>query len=264
MKSNTEQFYTTQLAAGLGLVNETKLLLSLYENGMTVSQLFELSLQSGLFPLISARRLRNIIAECFSPRYLKTDTAALLKQLEPVCSANAFLQILLIHTAAANKILSDFIAEVYWPKYIGGYNTVALDDAKDFVVNAVREAKTQKPWSDSTIKKVSSYLIGCCADYGLLASGRSTNRSIQPMRLQQSTALYLAHLLHFSGLGDNAVIHHDSWKLFGLEPHDVRDEFKKLAKHNWMIVQSAADVTRISWQLKTMDEVVNVITEARL
>ena len=61
-------FYTTQLAAGLGLIEETKLLLSLYEPGMTTAKLYDLALNSGLFPMISARRLRNIIAECLSPR----------------------------------------------------------------------------------------------------------------------------------------------------------------------------------------------------
>lgn len=46
-----------------------------------------------------------------------------------------------------------------------------------------------------------------------------------------------------------------------MEPVDVRDELKKLAKNNWLIVQSAGDITRISWQFKTMEEVIDVITQ---
>lgn len=259
---NHEQFYTTQLGAGLGLVDETKLLLCLYESGMTTNELYTIALNSGLFPMVSARRLRNIIAECFSPRYIKSGVADTLKKLEPSIASSSFNQLLLIHTAIANRVLFDFIVDIFWSKYSGGYDSIGTDDAREFVVNAVREGKTQKPWSDSVIKRVSSYVIGCCADYGLLSSGRVSKRIIQPIRMQQSTSLYLSHWLHFSGLGDNAVIHNECWKLFGLEPLDVREEFKRLAKNGWMIVQSAGDVTRISWQFKTMEEVVDVIAQS--
>ena len=74
--------------------------------------------------------------------------------------------------------------------------------------------------------------------------------------------LYLAYKLHFDGLGDNAVINHKAWVLFGLDGFDVREEFKRLAKNGWLIVQSAGDVTRIGWQFKSMEEVIDVITQS--
>ncbi|MGV0033534.1 MAG: hypothetical protein ACNYPE_00755 [Candidatus Azotimanducaceae bacterium WSBS_2022_MAG_OTU7] len=74
----TKPFYTTQLQAGLGLVDETKLLLSLYQKDLSVNQLYEKSLNSGLFPMVSARRLRNIVLECFAPRYIKTNASSIL------------------------------------------------------------------------------------------------------------------------------------------------------------------------------------------
>lgn len=258
----TKPFYTTQLQAGLGLVDESKLLLSLYQKDLSANQLYEKALDSGLFPMVSARRLRNIVVECFSPRYIKTGAAKYLKPLVASMSSLAINQLFLIYTATANKILQDFIQEIYWDRYSGGRDSISTDDAKDFVVHAVREGKTQKPWSDSTIKRVSSYLIGCCADYGLLSAGRGSKRTIQPVRIQESTVLYLAYKLHFDGLGDNALINHESWALFGLDSFDVRDELKRLAKNGWIIVQSAGDVTRIGWQLKTMEEVIDVITQS--
>ena len=255
------QYYTTQLGAGLGLAEETKILLTLYEPSITVTDLYEHALSSGMFPMVTARRLRNIIAECFSPRYMKTNVAMYLKQLAPVITTQDLNQLFLIHTAQANKVLQDFIIEVYWSRYSGGHDQVTTEDARDFVSHAVREGKTQKPWADSVIKHVSSYIIGCCADYNLLSSSRSSKRTIQPVRIQPTTSLYLAYWLHLNGLGDNSIINHETWKLFGMEPVDVRDELKKLAKNNWLIVQSAGDVTRISWQFKTMEEVIDVITQ---
>lgn len=171
--------YTTQLSAGLGLIEETKSLLSIYNAGMTATQLHETALESGLFPMVSARRLRNVIAECFSPRYIKTGAAQYLKKINQSTSTPTFNQFLLVFTALANQILIDFIIEVYWNRYSSGRDTLSTDDAKDFVTNGVREGKTQKAWSDNTIRRVSSYLIGCCADYGMLSPNRSSVRQIQ-------------------------------------------------------------------------------------
>jgi hypothetical protein len=251
--------YTTQLQAGLGLVEETRLLLALYSEGMSTNALFESALQSGSFPNVSARRLRNIVAECFAPRYIKSGVASYLKALVPKLPAHETNQLLLAFTAGANEILQAFIEEVYWDRYSGGHNFLTSEDAKSFVEQAVRDGKTQSFWSESTMRRVASYLLGCCADYGLLSQGRTARREIQPIRLQQSVVVFLAYHLHFSGMGDNAVINHEVWRLYGLSSVEVRGEFKQIAKNGWLIAQSAGDVTRISWSLGSMEEVIGVI-----
>ncbi len=65
-----DQLYTTQLGAGLGVIAETRILLDLWHPGMTSSALYQAALDSGDFPNATARRLRNMVAECFAPRYL--------------------------------------------------------------------------------------------------------------------------------------------------------------------------------------------------
>ncbi len=105
----TQRAYTTQLQAGLGLIEETKLLLTIYDQDMTVSQLHETALSLGLFPMVSSRRLRNIIAECFSPRYLKPNVAIYLKRIASHLPSSIFSQFLLIFTAQANRKLFDYI-----------------------------------------------------------------------------------------------------------------------------------------------------------
>ena len=67
--------YTTQLQAGLGLVPETLRLLTVWEPGMSGPDLFNSALASGDFPAVTARRLRNIVAEGFCPRYLAEGAA---------------------------------------------------------------------------------------------------------------------------------------------------------------------------------------------
>jgi len=256
------RFYTTQLQAGLGLIEETRLLLELYQPGMSTSELSEKALVSGLFPLISARRLHNIVAESFAPRYLRSlGVAPALKRLASSLTRQEFSQLLFLHTARANLILEEFVREQYWPRYSAGRDSLSLDETREFVLTAVRKGKTQKSWSDTTIQRISSYLIGCCANYELLSDNGRGPRRILPFRIQPKVAAYLAYDLKFQGLGDNQIVGHSDWQLFGLERKDVRDQFKRLSLQGLLIMQSAAEVTHISWIYKHMDEVIDVLTQ---
>lgn len=257
-----QRYYTTQLQAGLGLPEETKQLLQVYQPGMSASQLYEAALASGRFPLVTARRLRNIVVECFAPRYMRDPSvAARLQSLVDRFSTTELNQLLFIYTARANLVLADFVREVYWARYSAGRNDLQLEDAHTFVANSVREGKTQKPWSETTIKRISSYLMGCCADYGLLTTAGRNQRSIAAFRILPRVAAYLAYDLKFSGLGDNQIVSSSDWDLFGLERADVRDQLKRLSLQGLLIFQAASDVVHIGWTYKTMEELIDVIAQ---
>ena len=256
-----QRYYTTQLQAGLGLLEETRQLLQVYQPGMSASQLYEAALASGRFPLVTARRLRNIVAECFAPRYMRDPyVAARLKSLVDRFSTAELNQLLFIYTARANLVLADFVREVFWARYSAGRNDLQLEDARTFVANSVREGKTQKPWSETTIKRISSYLMGCCADYGLLTTTGRNQRSIAAYRILPKVAAYLAYDLKFSGLGDNQIVSSSDWDLFGLERADVRDQLKSL--QGLLIFQASSDVVHIGWTYKSMEELIDVITQS--
>lgn len=257
------KLYTTQLQAGLGLIEETKILLDLWSPGMTTPALQQLALESGRFPKITARRLRNVISECFAPRYL-TAAGAPATHLKTLSSSTTYTetnQFLLLFTCRANAILGDFIREVYWERYASGHSEVNNTDAERFVLRALDDGKTVKRWSESTVRRVSAYLTGCCADYGLLDKGTKSVRRIMPCRITPTMAIYLAYDLHLTGLGDNALMNHQDWQLFGLSCDEVREEFKRLSLKGYFIVQSAGDVTRISWKYTTMEELCNVLAQ---
>ena len=256
--------YTSQLGAGLGLVNETKTLLDLWSPGMSANQLHQVALESGRFPTVTARRLRNIVVECFAPRYLVAGGAPAvhLKRLSATISTADLTQLMLVFTTRANPILGDFIRQVYWARYAGGYTQITNDDARMFVERAIDDGLTTKRWSESMVQNVSGYLTGCCADYGMLERGRRTSRRILPFRISPSVAAYLAYELHFSGVGDNALLTHEDWQLFGLAREDVLEEIKRLSLKGLLIVQAAGDVIRISWKQQDMEALCDVLTQS--
>lgn len=256
--------YTTQLQAGLGLIEETRALLDLWQTGMSASQLHQVALTSGRFPNVADRRLRNVIAECFAPRYLACDgaPARCLQKLTPRLAAAEWQQFCLLFTSRANAILGDFIRNIYWQRYAGGYSEITNQDARAFVMRAIDDGNTAKRWSESTQRHIAAYLTGCCADYGLLEDGQKTTRRIVPVRIASKVSAYLAYDLHFAGIGDNALLCHEDWTLFGLERADVLEEVKRLSLQGLLIVQVAGEVIRISWKYPDREALCDVLAQS--
>lgn len=255
--------YTTQLQAGLGLIDETKILLELWQPGMTVQQLSQKALDAGRFPTVTARRLRNIVAEAFAPRYM-VEGGKPANQLKKILSTEAdadISQLMFLYTCRANPILADFVRQVYWQRYAGGYSVLHGEDARVFVERAIAEGKTGKRWAESTVRRISAYLMGCCADFGLLESGSKSNRRVVPFRIATIATAYLAYELHFAGLGDNAVLMHEDWQLYGLDREDVLAEIKRLSLKGLLLVQVAGDAVRISWKYPNMEVLCDVLTQ---
>ena len=261
-----QPFYTTQLQAGLGLIEETQTLLDQWVPGMDTQGLFNAALDSGDFPHVTARRLRNIVAECFAPRYLnpQPQPAKWLQPLNHRVSTRALNQLFFIYTARANLILRDFVTNLYWERYASGYTEINSEDSTEFVQRATYDGKTKKFWSETTIKRLSSYLLSVCVDYQLLQPLTRVSRQITPIRIDPCAIIILAYDLHLQGIADNNLINHPDWLLFGLQAEDVRDELKRLGVNKFWIIQTAADVVSISWTYKTMEEIVDVIIKTGL
>ncbi|GAB6056890.1 BrxA family protein [Desulfonatronum parangueonense] len=257
----TKAVYTTRLQAGLGMVQETRTLLDLWEPGMDASALLRIALENGQLPGISARRLRNLVMEGFAPRLLVNDTrpAQLARNLMPLFSQSEFEQLLFVFACRANPILADFTRTMYWPAYSSGHGTLSNEQAREFVTEANRSGKTAKPWSDSTIMRMAGYLTGCLADFGLLEPGRRSERRFVPFHGQPRSLTALVYEMHFAGLGDNQILSHPDWGLFGLERADMLDQFKRFALKGWIILQSAGGVTRIGWPCKNLEELQRVL-----
>lgn len=251
-----EANYTSQLSTGLGMIEETQILMNLWQQGMDSVKLQKIALESGLLPNVSARRLKNIISECFSSRFLHgtPQPAIIIKYIQRALKAREFEQVLFIYTCRANLILADFIREVYWNAYSAGRDSLSSDEAENFIIRANQDGKMRASWSETTIRRQAGYLTGCCADFKLLENGQKTLRKILPFKLESRLVVLLAYDLHFAGHGDNSILNHPDWSLFGMDRNDVLNEFKRLALKGWFIVQAAGDAVRIGWQYQTREE----------
>ena len=253
--------YTCNLTQGLGLIDETLSILELWEPGMGAVKLYEKVLSSGLFSTMTARRVKNIVVDVVRTRYLVDNgkPAMLIKAMAGRFNKRAVSQIMYVYTCQVNRILFDFITDVYWSAFAACRDSVTGDMALQFVRRAVAEGKTTCRWSDSVIRRNAAYLIGACSDFGLLEKSRKTEKKICSLIIDADAALIIAHELHFSGLGDNAIVSNEIWSLFGLDRSDVIDTLKRISVRGALIVQQAGEVLSIGWKYKNMEELVNGI-----
>ena len=255
--------YTTQLQAGQGLVDETRTLLQIWTPRMSSPELYQAALASGRFGNVTARRLRNIVVECFAPRYLSgpAPPASTLKILQDTLSLPELKLLFLLFTCRANEILGDFVRDVYWRRYEGGYTELSLEDAERFVIDALERGKMVKRWSPSTIRRVSAYILGTCGDYGLLGHASRGRRKIQSVHVTPPVVGYVAHELHFAGVGDSALPEREEWAWLGVHPTEVVAGLKQLALRGWIVLQTAAGLTQISWRFKSMEELCDAVAD---
>jgi hypothetical protein len=256
--------YTTQLQAGLGMIHETMDLLRLWEPGDNASTLAQKAVGSGVFSRTTARRARNIASEMFAPRFLNGfgPPALFLKQIAERRHEDEDLsQLFFLYTARAQSVFEEFVTGVYWPKYSAGSRTLNRSEAETFIRRALDNGRMQKRWTESTIRRVSGYLMGCCSDFGLVVRAGKSERAIRRFVIRPRVALYLAYELHFSGNSDLAVTRHCDWRLFGMEPMEVTNQFKALAQDGHLIVQATTDLVHISWRYTSMESYLDAIAE---
>ena len=256
--------YTTQLQAGLGMIHETLDLLRLWHPGDGPTKLADRAIASGIFSRTTARRARNIVAEMFAPRFLgEGGKAALnLKQLVDSNQTQEDLtQLFFLYTARAQAVLADFVTEVYWPRYTSGTSSISRLEGETFIYHALDSGKMQKRWTETTIRRVSAYLLGCCADFGLISESGTRNRTFRRFAMRPNVAIYLAHDLHFNGVSDLAITRHPDWHLFGLEPNDVTSQIKNLAHDGHFFVQATTDLVQITWKYRSMEECIRAISQ---
>jgi Putative inner membrane protein (DUF1819) len=256
--------FTTQLQAGLGMINETLALLRLWEAGDTPARLAERATSTGVFARTTARRARNIVVEMFAPRYLATgdQPAGRLKMLLDAGQAlDDLSQMFFLHTSRAQAIFGEFVTTAFWPHYSSGAVRLGRQHAESFIRRALDDGRMRKRWTESTIRRVSGYLISCCADFGLLTRTSRVERAIQRFAIRPAVALYLAHDLHFAGVSDAAVLSHGDWKLFGLDPSEVVDQLKTLAHDGHVLVQAGGDIVQLTWKYRSMEDCIRALPQ---
>jgi hypothetical protein len=246
------------------MIQETFDLLRLWQPGDMPKQLCDKAIEMGVFSRATARRARNIVIEMFAPRFLADSgkSAAYLKRLvELNTPPDDLTQLFFLYTTRAQAIFAEFLTDVYWPRYSAGATRLGRVDAEAFIYRGLDNGRMHKRWAESTVKRVAGYLVGCCADFGLLSDSGRSDRAVRRFSMRPKVALYLVYDLHFSGLTDFAITRHSDWRAFGFEVHEVINQIKGLAYDGHLIVQATSDLVDVAWKYRSMEECIDAIAQ---
>lgn len=245
------------------MLPETLRLLQVWEPGMQSQQLGRRVRREGVIPKATAQRVSDIVNRVFIPRYLGPDgqPAGWLRQLVQMgAGVEKLNQLFLVYTAREHLILYDFIRQVYWPRYSAGAQFLFREDSVNFIKSAQATGRIKTRWTEGNNIRIGRYLLSALFDFKMIGEPKGDRRRILPFSASASTVLFLAHELHFSGVGDAGIISHPDWELYGLSPSDVLNELRRLATQGGFIIQ-AGDIVRISWSCKTMEECLDVVAQ---
>lgn len=261
--STVAREYNTGLCKGQGMLPETLRLLQVWEPGSTSLQLSDKVRREGLVPRATAQRVSDIVNRAFAPRYLKADgqPAGWLRDLvRRGLPVDRLTQLFLLYTARQHLILYDFIREVYWPRYSAGAQYLFRDDSVNFIKTAQAAGLIKTRWTEGNNTRIGRYLLSALCDFKMIGDPQGDRRPIIPFTPFASTVIYLAHELHFSGVGDSQIPRHPDWELFGLTPADALGELRRVAQQARFIVQ-VGDFVRISWGFNSMEESLDAVAE---
>ncbi len=250
--------YNAELNRGTGLVQETLILLGAYKLGMSKQEMTKKAIEEDILVKVLNKRIKDIVEVVFYKRYVNNDPNVpiyLNYIVQHFSSLDVITQLFLIYTFRANTILKDFITQVYWPEVRKGIRTIDSKLAKKFITDSIKQPGLIAGWSDSTQKRVASYLIATLVDFRFL----DKDRNVKSVFLHDSAANYIAHELHFKGFSDSAIVDADEWRIFGYTRQNTLNHLERISFQGHFILQNSGEILRINWKYKNMQEFTHAI-----
>jgi hypothetical protein len=258
MKKN---LYNIDLCKGTGLISESLALFEIYKQNKSKAEMLKGIIDNNLLGKTSEKRISDILEFGLYKRYVSYG-AEVPVYLHELRNANISLekikQILFIYSCKANPVLLDFVIQVYWKTYYTGNRKFEVAYARKFIADAFKSGVIKNKWSDGTIKRMSSYLISTLKDFNLIDS----KNNMLNYTISDIAANYLLHILYFHGFNENQILEAKEWMLFGLKSEDeVLEVLKRLSFTGNFVIQHSGEITRITWNNKSMREFINGITK---
>lgn len=253
--------YTEALSRGGVLLDEMRTLMCAWRPGESTPDFIRRVRQGDILGRATARTISDYV-RVFVRRFV-APSGTPARYLERLVCSNAarqvFADLAFYYTAEQDDLLRDFTVHRYWPLVREGRLSISKYDARQFIWEAEQDGRIRVPWSEAVKKDMPARLLNALADFGLLGARKGGRRQIVSYRASDCTIVYIAHLLHETGVTDASLANHPAWGLFGLEPRDVWNRLDDLAAESWFIVQRAGEVARITWKYERLEEAVDAL-----
>jgi Putative inner membrane protein (DUF1819) len=254
--------YSIAICKGSALIDETAALLRSWVPGEPLDEFTERVIAQDVLGKATYQRVRDIVRRVFAPRYLRpTDEPARhMKKLLDAFGRDSIRDAALLYSSRNDPLLSDATTLIYWKAARAGQIALVPADLTHFFQEAADDGRIPEAWSEQVATKVARGIVGAWVGFGLIDERHKGIHRILPYSPHDRFIVYLAYVLHGTGLSDHGVLHHPDWGLFGFEPRDLIARLHRLSNAGWWETQVGGDVVRITWAYRSMTEVLDAIS----
>ena len=252
--------YASKIIVGGALLDDTKTLLSHWDQEATVQENIDRIRRENIFGKASRSRVEKILPR-LRARYLCEEqvTRALIALVKHRLPAASLDRILYFHTAKADRLLSDVVIKVLAPLKAQGTIDVSVTDVERALTKWNEQGKTTSSWGEYTIRRVAQGALSTLRDFGVL-SGSVTKR-IAPTYLPIEAFVYVMFFLKQHQPSGAKLLDLPDWNLFFL-PHEGVERFLFEAHQLHLLEYHAAgSVTRLTFPVETLEEYAHVLAQ---
>lgn len=260
MTATQNAIYTSKIIKAGALITETKILLSHWDESLSVAENLDRAKQDNIFGKASRSRVTDILA-IFRQRYLSdlAVTKALVRLVNGRFSAEGLNCILYFHATQSDRLLHDAVTDLLTSMGNVGRQDVSVRDVENWISKQIAQGKTQGSWSDTTITRCAREILSTLRDFGILQG--AVKKRLAPIFLPVEAFAYIALYLRQNQPSGEKLIHADEWQLFFLYPKAVEHFFIEAQQAHLLEYYAAGSIIRISFPTESLEEYAHVIAQ---
>ena len=164
------------------------------------------------------------------------------------CPLDEWRPILLWHMTRDEFLVRDFLVNWLFPEYEDGVFRVRSEDIHDYLrAIGTRGGKTEREWTDETLKRVAAGLLKISADFGLLTG--TPVKEFTSLHLPDRSLLYLLHAALEQANGNpGKALDVDDWHMYLMRRADLERELLRLHQFQQIHYEAAGSLVQLSLQ----------------
>lgn len=251
--------YTARIIKAGALLPDTKALLSCWDPARSVDENLVRIRRQNLLGKSSRSRAADILA-IFRQRYLAEESVAnaLGRLVKNRLNGEMLDRILYFHSTRADSLLRDVVLQLLVPQWSQGVLDIDVNEVQRILSKWVAEGKTAHPWGEYTVRRVCRGVLSALRDFGVLQG--AVNKRIAPAYLPIQAFAYIAFYLKQHQPSGAKLLDLVDWSLFFLPRPGVERFFVEAHQRGLLEFHAAANVTRLTFPVRTLEEYVDVLT----
>jgi hypothetical protein len=255
-----ETLYSSKIIKAAALLPDTRTLFGHWNTALSTRENLDAVRRKNLFAKASRARVDDVLA-IFRQRYLADEgiARALAILVQGEFPAPSLARIFYFHAAQADALLHDVVTDLLAPQQWAGNRTVTPADVRAFVATRVREGRTVRPWSESTIAVVVRELLATLRDFGVLAG--AAKKRLAAGYLAVEAFAYVAFVLARQTRSGDLLVNSPEWRLFFLHPTGVERYFVEAQQQRLLQYHAAGRVVRVDFPAASIEEYARALAE---